>query len=256
MPAKNCQMQISEKTKSFLVKNASFILAIVGIVLGVVLSLKLNSNLPRIISPIVSFVALNDMESKLTEEQAALKKQISDTDSQIDKLNEQVRQKQSDLKGLVDEVESLKSQVGLTAVSGKGIEVFLNDSDQYRDNPNAIAHASDMRDLVNYLWFNGAQAISIKGAGGIEERIGPTTSIDCIVNTVLVNNTKMVPPFIIKVLGDREKMVSAINDRKALKSIYDRVERGELQFHVIDGVQSVNLPKFTGNLIIQNAKIY
>lgn len=249
-------MQISEKTKEFLVKNASFILAVVGIALGVILALELNSDLPRIISPTVSFVALNDMESKLTGEQATLKKQISDTDSQIDQLSEQVKGKQSGLKGLVDEVESLKNQAGLTAVSGKGIGVILDDSDQRREASNSIAHASDMRDLVNYLWSNGAKAISIEGAGGAEERIGPTTSIDCIVNTVLVNNTKMVPPFTIKVLGDREKMISAINDRKALKSIYDRVAKEGLQFHVIDGVQTVDLPKFTGSLIIQNAKIY
>jgi len=247
---------IFEKIKTFLIKNASFILAVVGIVLGVILALELNSSLPRIISPTVSFVALDDMETQLTSEQASLKKQISDTDSQIDQLNRQVEQKQSGLKGLVDEVESLKSQVGLTAVSGSGIAILLDDSEKYRDNPNAIAHASDMRDLVNFLWFSGAQGISIEGAGGVEERIGPTTSIDCIVNTVLVNNTKMVPPFTIKVLGDREKMISAVNDQKALKSIYDRVDKDELQFHVIDGVQTVSLPKFTGNLIIQNAQIH
>lgn len=243
-----------QKVGEFLRLQISFVLAILGIVLGVFFATKFNRDLPRIISPAVSYIALSDMEQKLTQNQATLKAGISNEDTQIDQLSTQAKTKQSGLKGLIDQVETLKAQAGVTQLSGKGIAIYLADSDDRRDSPNSIAHASDMRDLVDYLWQSGAKAISIEGDGGTEERVAYSTSIDCIVNTVLINGTKIVPPFKIRAIGDSQKLTEAVNDKNRLKTIYDRVSSEGLKFYVLDGVDNVTIKKYTGNLIFDYAK--
>ncbi|MCX6809608.1 MAG: DUF881 domain-containing protein [Candidatus Berkelbacteria bacterium] len=244
-----------QKIKESFINKPWIYLGVIGIVLGVVLGSQFSQKIPRIISPAVSYIALDEMQTNLESEQANLKKSLSSTDGKIDELNNQIEIKQSGKKDLINEVETLKRKAGLTDVSAPGISVLLDDSDDRKNNPNSIAHASDMRDLVNNLWINGATAISIEGAGHIEERVGPTTSIDCIVNTVLINGTKIVPPFKIKAIGNREKLISSINDQKALKLIYDRVSKEGLVFHIVDGETMITVPKFTGSLTFKNAKI-
>ena len=248
-------MSKTKKVLEFIKIQISFVLAVVGIILGVILATQFNQQLPRIISPAVPFIALADMEQKLTQDQAALKVNISSEDSKIDKLSADAKGKQSNLKGLVDQVENLKIDAGITEMSGPGIIVYLADSDARRDSPNSIAHASDMRDLVDYMWQTGAKAISIEGDGGTQERVSYNTSIDCIVNTVLINGTKIVPPFKIRVIGDPQKLTDAINNKDRLKSIYERVSKEGLKFYTLDGVDTVTVKKFTGNLIFDYAQI-
>ncbi len=238
-----------------LLHNTSFVLAIVGIILGVLLALNYAENLPRALTSALPYVELTDMEAKLEAEQSNLKNSISDVDEEITSLDQQIKGRQGGFKTLVDQADTLKSQAGLTDVSGEGIIITLDDSDSRAGNPNSIAHASDMRDLVDHLWANGASAISIKGDGSSDERIGPSTSIDCIVNTVLINGTKIVPPFEIRAIGNRKKLIDAINDRVALKEIYKRIDEEGLKFSIIDGVSQVNIPKFTGNFITDDVKI-
>jgi uncharacterized protein YlxW (UPF0749 family) len=219
------------------------------------LAWRYNDKLPRVIAPAVPYLSLEEMETVLEAKQTDLKQQISKINDQVSVLDGQVRNRQSGMKGLVDEADRLKTQAGLTEVSGAGVKVVLNDSDSGKNISNAIAHASDLRDLVNQLWANGAQAISIKGAGSLEERIGPTTSIECIVSTVLINGTKMVPPFEIEALGDPSKLKAAIQDKNALKSIYDRTEKEGLEFAIDDSIGEVSIPSFTGNIITEHVKV-
>lgn len=246
---------ISSTIRERLLHNTSFVLAVAGIVIGVLVALNYAERLPRALTSALPYVELSDMESKLESEQTSLKQSISNIDEQITALEQQAKNRQGGFKTLVDQADNLKKQAGLTEVSGEGIIITLNDSPSRAANPNSIAHASDMRDLVDHLWANGASAISIKGDGSTDERVGFSTSIDCIVNTVLINGTKIVPPFEIRAIGDRQRLVNAINDRVVLKEIYRRVDEEGLRFSLVDGVSQVTIPKFTGNFITEDVKI-
>jgi len=245
----------SDKFRNIFIGNIALSLAVIGLGAGTFLAWRYNDSLPRVITPAVPYLSLQEMENTLEGEQKNLKQQISNIDYQTGILEDQVKTRQSGMKGLIDGADKLKAQAGLTKLSGPGIKITLNDSDSGQNVNNAIAHASDLRDLVNHLWQNGAQAISISGAGSLDERVGPTTSIDCIVSTVLINGTKTVPPFEIKVLGDRERLSSAVNNKEELKTIYDRVEKEGLEFSIDDSTQEVNIPSFTGNIITEHVKI-
>jgi len=243
------------KVRQNFIKNISLYMAVSAMVIGVVLAINFNERLPRVISPTSSIIALQKMQDGLEKENELYKDKLAEVETIISALQDQMKDKQTNLKGLVADVEKKKAEAGLTEVAGEGIVVVLNDSEQRKTNPNSIAHASDMRDLVNHFFQNGAKAISIEGAGEKEERVSFFTSIDCIVNTVLINETKIVPPFKIRVLGDRDRMITAVNDRVALKQIYDRVDKEGLEFHTIDGQAIVTLTKYSGPTEIKNAKL-
>jgi len=247
-------MNLINKIKNFVVNQSSIFWAVIGLVVGMIIAIEYSSRIPRIINPVISNIALDEMEAKLVNEQAALKEQQEALDSEITDLQSKLKNKQSGLTTSVNEVESLKEQAGLTARAGEGIEIILDDSDKNDENANAIAHASDLRDLIDFLWSRGAQAISIEASGGVEERVIFPTSIDCIVNTVLINNTKSSPPFKVKVIGNRDALLAAVNDHNNLKTIYDRVENSGLIFFITENTQ-INVAKYSGNLTLDHAKI-
>jgi uncharacterized protein YlxW (UPF0749 family) len=232
-------------------KNLSLVLSGIGIIFGIVLSDQYNQNLPRSLSPATSYLSLQNMQQKLKNENTELKKSISDQDEQITTLQESAKKNQSSNKDLIEKVDELKSSSGIGEVTGQGLTIFLDDAVSLKDTPNSITHASDLRDLVNYLWNNGAIAISITGSGSPEERVGSTTSIDCIVNTILINGTQMVPPFRIKAIGDQTRLAAAIRNESGLKDIYARVKSDKLQFYILDISSRTTIGKFTSGLLTE-----
>lgn len=86
-----------------------------------------------------------------------------------------------------------------TTLKGNGIEIILNDNtSQYAPEQAAsnIVHNTDLLKIVNFLWEENAQGISINN-----ERITPKTSITCIGATILVNDKRIAAPFNIKAIG-------------------------------------------------------
>ncbi|MBU1092398.1 DUF881 domain-containing protein [Patescibacteria group bacterium] len=249
-------MKYIDQVRQFVVRQPNVIIAIIGFVLGGLLATEYSTQLPRIINPVISNYMLEDMENTLSNEQVALKESLETVDSEITETQDKLKTRQIGLTSLVNQVDSLKQQVGLTDVSGEGIEIVIDDSDISKTNSqtNAIAHASDLRDLVDFLWSRGAQAISISANGQIEERVTFFTSIDCVVNTVLINSTKAAPPFTVKVFGNRESLSVAVDERDNLKSIYDRVYKEGLKFFVTDN-QQVTIKKYSGDIGLSHVKI-
>ena len=243
------------KIKNFLLKNYPQILATLAVAAGIIVSVSYNRKLPRLIAPTIPYSELDSLESKLDREHTSLKESIAKANESIDARERLVKEKRVS-EALVDEVESLKDRIGLTQAKGKGITVTLDDADNRNaDAAQALSHASDMRDLVDRLWAAGARAISIQGEGSKEERIGPTTSIECVVSTVLVGGTKMVPPFKIKAVGNPAALVAATQDKEALKNIYDRVSKVGLKFSAATSNGDLTIADFTGNLTADYAKI-
>lgn len=242
------------KVKNFFLKNYPQILATLAVAAGIIISVNYNRRLPRLITPTIPYSELDSLELRLDQEHAQLKEQIASINESIDAREQLVKEKTVS-EALVEEVESLKDRVGLTQAKGKGITVTLDDADNRNaDAAQALSHATDMRDLVDRLWAAGASAISIQGEGSKEERIGPTTSIECLVSVVSVGGTKMVPPFKIRAIGNPTALVAATQDREALKNIYDRVDKVGLKFNVETNA-NLTIEKFTGNITADYAKI-
>lgn len=94
--------------------------------------------------------------------------------------------------------------LGLSDVTGKGVTITLEDnknasvssSDLETDISAFLVHEIDLLEMVNELKNAGAIAISIN-----DQRIIPTTSIDCAGNITRINGEIVGTPFVIKAVG-------------------------------------------------------
>jgi uncharacterized protein YlxW (UPF0749 family) len=110
-----------------------------------------------------------------------------------------------------EQFTKLANLTGYADIVGSGIIINVADSDKplnTNENPNSgIVHNTDLLRIVNDLWSAKAKAISIN-----DQRITALTEINCIGPAVLVNKTRMVPPFIVKAVGNPDKLVRALKN--------------------------------------------
>jgi uncharacterized protein YlxW (UPF0749 family) len=108
-------------------------------------------------------------------------------------------------------LKNYNSLLALEETSGEGVIINLNDSTKPLtpgENPNLmIVHNLDILAIVNELWASGAKAVSIN-----DQRITATTEFNCIGPIILVNNSRIMPPFTIKAVGDPEKMSETVKN--------------------------------------------
>lgn len=137
---------------------------------------------------------------------------------------------------LVDKLETSKLIAGLTNVRGEGLEISLDDKSNYDplvDNVAGLVHDGTLRHLVDLLQANGAYAISIN-----DERLVNNSYIFCVGTTILCNKERLAPPYLIRALGDPDKLAAGLDlDQEAqayteapafLRFSYKKVESIEL----------------------------
>lgn len=224
-------------------------LLILGAGIGLLLTVQWKTQPPRASSdPTNYYVSLNGTKDILTKEQSDLKSTVAQAQSEITQKQE-VLKKNTSSKNTINELENYKKRLGLTEVKSSGVTVTMNDAETNLANIDSITHAADLRDLVNFLWANGAEAISING-----ERIVSTTSIDCIVNTILINTTKTTAPFTISIIGDGKMIKNQLDNPNNLKDIKKRVKNEGLVFNT-EISKDITVPAFKGSFVIDNAKM-
>jgi uncharacterized protein YlxW (UPF0749 family) len=115
---------------------------------------------------------------------------------------------------LLQEINRVKLIAGLSEIQGRGITLTLNDKpnfDMLKDPLESIVHDLDVRNAVDLLRSNGAIALSINGY-----RLVNSTYILCVGPTILVNQERLVPPYVISAVGDAGQMMQAIADDQYL----------------------------------------
>ncbi len=177
-------------------------------------------------------------QSALQSRIVFLRKQIEDT--QLEVQNNQ----QNNNLGLLG---GLEQNLGLREITGEGIEVQLDDSQfAIREGANVsdvnLVQASDIRDIVNLLNAAKADGISINN-----QRVIATSPISSLGTTILVNNTYITTPIIIRAVGDINTMIQRLTTKSFLASIYQRVEKNNLIFKIINK-KTVSVPVFNSEL--------
>ena len=98
-------------------------------------------------------------------------------------------------------------RAGLTTVSGRGIVITMEDAPAKGelDVNEYIIHDGNINDVLEALKENGAQAISING-----ERVVFNTKTVCEGPTIIVNENRYPPPYVIEAIGDPDVLYDAI----------------------------------------------
>jgi uncharacterized protein YlxW (UPF0749 family) len=152
------------------------------------------------------------------------------------------------------EVELNRQQLlaGLLPVEGPGVVVTLDDSSVQIPpgaDPNAyIIHEYDLRDIVNLLWMAGSEAIAIN-----DERLVSTSSVYCVGSTVMVNNTRLSPPYLLQAIGNPRVQQDYLRNPSHLKDLKEKQRLYGLRFEVKD-IAKVTLPAYSGGFLIQHAR--
>lgn len=149
--------------------------------------------------------------NKQREENEALNIKIEEYEESIAQYRSETEGEGGDSKFLSEQLKRAETLAGLIDVEGPGITVSLNDAANRKglsgSNANStLIHDEDIRRVINELSAAGAEAICVN-----DSRIISTSAVRCVGPTVLVNDTKMAPPYVIKAIGKPDQLEAALN---------------------------------------------
>jgi uncharacterized protein YlxW (UPF0749 family) len=224
----------------------------VGLTLGLLLSLAwrpLTRDRIAEIRPVSGEVWLSI--ERLETEQRELKTTLVELRRQLAERQQAAAANTDRLQALQAELDRQKLLAGLTPVQGPGVLVTLDDSDAAvlpGADPGAyLIHEYDLRDIVNLLWMAGSEAIAING-----ERLVSNSSIICLGSTVMVNDTRLSPPYFIRAVGNPRVQQDYLRNPSYLEQLKEKQRLHGLRFD-IEGVPTVSLPAYTGGFPVQYA---
>lgn len=182
---------------------------------------------------------------RLEEEQTSLKRQIAQLRVQIQEQEQAAALRRTNVGDLPAVVEAERVAAGLVALKGAGLKLVTDDTTlktiaPTEDANRYIIHEYELRDIVNVLWAAGAEAISIN-----DERLVTNSSIYCVGTTILVNNTRMSPPYEIRAIGDVVALEDTLGDANVLRSFKESVTRHNLVFSV-SRQRELTVPAYSG----------
>ncbi|MEE1781979.1 DUF881 domain-containing protein [Streptomyces sp. SP17BM10] len=172
----------------------------------------------------IGAVNAHEAEPTLAKERDALIHRVNDSNSAADHLQQQVQ----DLRQKVDSAQrqafpaggggadALTGLVGLGEVTGPGVKLVLEDAAGTGGGGNVDPRAGqgfsnsgrlrdrDLQLVVNGLWGNGAEAVSING-----QRLTALSAIRAAGEAVLVDNRPLVPPYTLQAIGDGPALLAA-----------------------------------------------
>lgn len=187
-------------------RNWQVSIALVCILLGIFLVAQLRTQQAKGPASLGRLDALSELYKHSEEQRELLELEVA-------KLREQLtEQEKASESAVAEELQKLRILSGLTSLSGPGIVLTLDDS-KLKGNEDAPAdmyliHYEDLLLVVNELFAAGAEAVSING-----QRIITTSEIRCAGPTILVNSSRVTPPFEILAIGDAQTLQSSLEMR-------------------------------------------
>ena len=191
---------------------------------------------------------------QLETEQSALKSEIARLRAELASFQFQAAANTDRLQRLNEELDAQRAAAGLTAVRGPGIAVTLDDGSVRNmpasSDPNAyLVHEFDVRDVINVLWLAGAEAVAVN-----DERVVGNTSVYCVGSTVMVNATRLSPPYVIRAIGEPGVLMETLRNPSYLSSLRQKAERYGIKFQVTQ-VSKMTLPAYIGSFSVRHCSI-
>lgn len=173
----------------------AFISAIIGILL--VTQFRTQAGAFRRLSA-QSDEALSQIISDLNHETDALRRQVAASTVQLYRYNQAAEDKKAILDEAAKNLETLEIAAGLTAVSGPGVLVTIEDKEGFLNR-------HDFLDLVQELRSAGAEAISVNNV-----RIVAQSAFGQRRGRATINRASLTAPYEVKAIGNSEVMEQAV----------------------------------------------
>ena len=174
--------------------------------------------------------------------------------SQLNALRAAALPSSGSLAGALNRSELAAGQV---AVTGPGVEVLLTEPPPPSPSTPAgrggtvpittthILTDRDVRSVVNELWADGAEAISVNGI-----RLTPTSAIRFAGEAVLVDFAPISSPYTIRAIGDKDGLVTAFAASAVASRYQTLVSADGIGFHFAESARlslpasSVTTPRY------------
>jgi len=227
-------------------------LGVALLALGFLVAAQLASEGPRVRYTTQERTPLVETADQLQAQQDALKARILDLRAQIQATETQGEGAASLVKQLNNELEQARIAAGLIRLSGPGVVLQLEDSQQTVPADGSAADylvgARDIRTVVEQLWLAGAEAIAVNG-----ERITPTTAIIDVGSSLLVNSAYLAPPYQVTALGAPDLYDHLSAAPGFAEFVRSRVQGYGIRLSFAEP-DSVDIPAFVGTVTLRYSR--
>ena len=176
--------------------------------IAICVQLKTMSAANSTVSQTLSDNELRDEVLRMKERYDNAYADLGNAQKELERVRQEATQDNGTAEAKEQELKENNMLLGLTDVTGEGVEVFLEDATTTDNNLNAslqIIHFDDLQWVINELRNAGAEAIEVNG-----QRITSTTAITCEGNIIKVNGERIGSPFTIKAIGSQNLLYGAL----------------------------------------------
>ena len=188
------------------VKIEKIVIGLICLVLSMSITLQVRTMASK--DSTVSQTFRNDeLKDKLLEweeKYESMTKSLEESNKKLEEKRASVSENDDSSKEKSERLKENNKLLGLPHVTGEGIIVTASDGQANISTDNVssyLVHDGDLREIVNELSNAGAEAISIN-----DQRIVNSTCIICVGNVISINGEKVGSPFIIKAIGNQERL--------------------------------------------------
>ena len=178
-------------------------------------------------------------------------KEIEKLDNELEAKIEEASNKNTNLEDAKNQIKTGNKIIGTSEVTGPGITITLTDSkldaSSVLDASSLIVHNLDIYYIINELKNAGAEAISVN-----DQRVVPTTSIECGGNIITINGQKIGSPFTIKAIGLPEVLINVDRFGGYLDNLRE-TRYLKVSIEKATDKKTITIPKYTGILKFQYA---
>lgn len=195
--------------------------------------------LTRDLEPIAETTRQQLLE-RITDVQANLvirQTELEDNVKIIDDIRLNASNRSTQIQRITDNIAKLSLNVGYTELRGDGLKVSIQPS----VNPSiedgvdlGVVIDSDIARVVNGLFANGADAISVNGY-----RITGKTAIRSAGEAILIGYQAVSPPYEILAIGNAQRMLSELRDGRTGEDITEIGENYGVRFSFVEASQIV-----------------
>ncbi|AKN33989.1 division initiation protein [Clostridium carboxidivorans P7] len=213
---------------------ASTFVFIASIIIGILISMNISftRTTDRVFLSAKQYQDSYNYKNKLYSDIAALIQQYQKYNSKLVEYKSNEKNEEQVTKGIIEELNENNIILGKVALEGQGIKISLNDAKD-EDIENSfefekklrLVHDMDIMQVINDIKNSGAEAISING-----QRVVDRTEIYCSGAFLRINGVKMMAPFTIYAIGNKEVMYNyMLSNENYLKSLITRKVRVDVQ---------------------------
>src|SRR6266550_1353225 len=224
------------------------LLAVVALATGFVLAGQIKAQLLTPSNQVARYQALVRSVQELEATNADSRRQIAALRGQIDSLESEAAARSAETQALRNQVSDLRAHAGVVAMDGPGVEVDLRNGFPGPDTGGQAAYLinfQDVQDVVNLLFAQGAEGVAVN-----DRRITPLTAFSGSAGEIVIDQgPPQSSPLKIIAVGDRNRMVAALDDPSELPGI--RARQIQFQLHVtFQGSPNLSLPPYDSSLQI------